>query len=93
MKNTLTKWNVLDAILNIAILWEKVTPQAIAGCFRHAEFYHNDRDVTNEDEMDVENELPEPDGWNRLTDSNITVDCDFQDFIAVMRANDRCRAD
>ncbi|KAJ8881481.1 hypothetical protein PR048_017962 [Dryococelus australis] len=39
-------------------------------------------DVTNEDETAVEDELPEPDGWNQLT-YNITVDCQLQDFVAV----------
>ncbi|KAJ8871119.1 hypothetical protein PR048_027423 [Dryococelus australis] len=68
MKKSLTKWNVLDAIHSIAVSCEKITPQAIVGCFRHAGFRHNDRDVTTENEMDVEDELPGP---------------MFQDFVAV----------
>ncbi|KAJ8866716.1 hypothetical protein PR048_032577 [Dryococelus australis] len=73
----MTKWNVLDAIRSIAVSWEQITPQAIAVCFRHSGFHHNYCDVTNEDEVDVEDELPEPNAWNQLIDNNITVDCQF----------------
>jgi hypothetical protein len=59
------KWNVLDVTCTIAVSWERITPETIAACFRHAGF-RSDPISAGEDHRPQE--LQEPEGWSSVTE-------------------------
>lgn len=77
-----TQVTLLNAINFIHKAWQRVLPQTITNCFRHAGFLENNTTPDSEGDFDIEDDMPLSE-WMKMINSAKFKDSDLTDYVNI----------